>query len=60
MTLIVGLIKTTFKNIHKYVIFKYAINKKYVIMIITNPQKIRNISFSNMQLAKKHAIIIIL
>ena len=38
---------------HKYVIFKYAINKKYVIIIITNPQKNnKNMTFSNMQLIK--------
>ena len=45
-------------NPQKYVIFKYAINKKHDIKIIFMTSSIRennkNISFSNTQLVKKN------
>ena len=43
----------------KYVIFKYAINKKYVITIITNPSKNKNYVIFKYAINKKHVITII-
>ena len=46
----------TLQNIPKYVIFKYAINKKHVITIITNPQNNKKHVIFKYAISKKHVI----
>ena len=59
MILIVGLIKTTLKNIHKYVILNTQLAKNMTLQLFTTLRIRRNMSFSNTQLTKKHDITIV-